>query len=131
VQLRDYVPEARLGESLAACDLHLVTLLPAFEGLVVPSKFYAVAAAGRAVIFVGDPDGEIARAIAGAECGVSVASGNAEGLAAAIRDLRASPDRLRAVGARARAAFEREWDKPVALARWRDLIAGVEKSGSR
>ena len=130
VQLRDYVPEARLGESLAACDLHLVTLLPAFEGLVVPSKFYAVAAAGRAVIFVGDPDGEIACAIAGAQCGVSVRSGDAEGLAAAIRDLRASPDRLRTMGARARAAFEREWDKPVALARWRGIIAGVEEPGS-
>jgi colanic acid biosynthesis glycosyl transferase WcaI len=96
----------------------------------VPSKFYAIAAAGRAVIFVGDPDGEIARAITGAQCGVSVASGDAEGLAAAIRDLRASPERLHAMGTRARAAFEREWDKPVALARWRDIIAGAEEAGS-
>ncbi len=59
--LRDYVPEEHLAEGLAAFDLHLVTLLPAFEGLVVPSKFYGIAAAGRAVIFVGDPDREIGR----------------------------------------------------------------------
>jgi len=125
VQVRGYVPEARLGESLAACDVHLVTLLPALEGLIVPSKFYGVAAAGRAVIFVGDLDGEIARAIAAHDCGVTVAAGDAEGLAAAIKDLRASPDKLRAMGARARAAFEREWDKPIALARWREVIAGA------
>jgi glycosyltransferase involved in cell wall biosynthesis len=128
VSVRGYVPEARLGESLAACDVHLVTLRPAFEGLIVPSKFYGAAAAGRAVIFIGDPDGEIARAVATHGCGVTVAAGDGHGLAAAIRDLRASPEKLRAMGERARAAFEREWNKPVALARWRNVIAEVEKS---
>lgn len=127
VSVRGYVPEARLGESLAACDVHLVTLLPAFEGLIVPSKFYAAAAAGRAVIFIGDAGGEIAREIAAHGCGLNVASGDAAGLAAAIRDLRAAPEKLRAMGERARAAFEREWDQPVALARWREIIAGVER----
>jgi colanic acid biosynthesis glycosyl transferase WcaI len=126
-RLRGYVPEARLSEGLAACDIHLVTLLPELEGLVVPSKFYAAAAAGRAVIFVGDPAGEIARAIAAHGCGVSVAAGDATGLAAAIRDLRASPDKLRAMGERARAAFEREWDRPAALARWREVVAEAER----
>jgi len=127
LQLRGYVPEERLGESLAACDVHLVTLLPAFEGLVVPSKFYGAMAAGRAVIFVGDPDGEIARAIAEHGCGVTVESGDAAALAAVIRELQASPGTLRAMASRARAAFEREWDKPIALARWREVIAAVEK----
>ena len=127
VLLRGYVAEERLGESLAACDVQLVTLLPAFEGLVVPSKFYSIAAAGRATIFIGDPHGEIARAIAAHGCGVSVAAGDAAGLAAAIRNLRASPEKLRAMGERARAAFEREWDRPVALARWREVIAAVDR----
>ena len=127
LSVRGYVPEARLGESLAACDIHLVTLLPALEGLIVPSKFYAAAAAGRAVIFIGDADGEIARLISAHACGVTLAPGDAAGLAAAIRGLRASPEKLREMGARARAAFEREWDKPVALARWRDVISAVEK----
>ena len=128
VTVRGYVSEERLGESLAACDIHLVTLLPAFEGLIVPSKFYGAAAAGRAVIFIGDPDGEIARAIVAHGCGVTVAAGDAAGLAAAIRDLRVSPEKLRAMGARARAAFEREWNEPIALARWRQVIAEVEKA---
>jgi len=127
VSLRGYVPEARLGEGLAACDVHLVNLLPALEGLVVPSKFYGAAAAGRAVIFVGDPAGEIARTIAAHGCGVSIAAGDAAGLAGAIRDLRSSPDKLRAMGERARAAFEREWDRPIALARWREIIAAAER----
>ena len=47
----------------------------------------------------------------------------------AIRELRASPDRLLAMGERARAAFEREWDEPIALRRWREVIEEVEKVG--
>jgi glycosyltransferase involved in cell wall biosynthesis len=131
VAVRGYVAEERLGESLAAFDVHLVSLLPEFEGLVVPSKFYAAMAAGRAVIFVGDREGEIARLLAKHECGVTVAPGDGAGLAAAIRELKASPDRLRAMGERARAAFEREWDEPVALARWREVIAEAEKEKDR
>ena len=34
-------------------DVHLVSLKPALEGLIVPSKFYSSIAAGRAVIFIG------------------------------------------------------------------------------
>jgi len=122
VTVRGYVPEERLGESLAAFDVHLVSLRPEFEGLVVPSKFYGAMAAGRAVIFIGDADGEIARLLREHGCGLTVAQGDAEGLARAIRELRADPDRLRAMGERARAAFEREWDEPIALARWREVI---------
>jgi glycosyltransferase involved in cell wall biosynthesis len=125
VAVRGYVQDERLGESLAAFDVHLVSLLPEFEGLVVPSKFYGAMAAGRAVIFVGDREGEIARQLAKHECGVTVAPGDGAGLAAAIRELRASPEKLRAMGERARAAFEREWDEPVALARWREVIAAA------
>lgn len=127
VQVRGYVPQPRLADSLAASDVHLVTLLPAFEGLIVPSKLYGIAAAGRAVIFVGEPDGEIARALRAHDCGVTVAAGDAAGLAAAIRELRASPERRNAMGARARAAFEREWNEPIGLARWRALIEEAGK----
>jgi glycosyltransferase involved in cell wall biosynthesis len=131
VSVRGYVPENRLGESLAACDVHLVTLLPEFEGFIVPSKFYAAMAAGRAVVFVGDAEGEIARLMAAHDCGVTVAPGDAAGLAAAILDLRAAPEKLRAMGERARAAFERNWDRPVALARWREVIAAVEEAAEK
>lgn len=121
--LRDYVPEQQLADGLAAFDLHLVTLLPAFEGLVVPSKFYGIAAAGRAVIFIGDPDGEIGRLIRAAGCGLCVAPGSGERLAEAIRSLRDDPAALRVMGERARSTFEREWDEPLALARWRQVVA--------
>jgi glycosyltransferase involved in cell wall biosynthesis len=47
VLFRPYQPRERLAESLSVADLHLVSLDPAFEGLVWPSKIYGIEAAGR------------------------------------------------------------------------------------
>ena len=45
--MRPYQPKERLGETLSVGDVHLMSLDPALEGLIVPSKFYGIAAAGR------------------------------------------------------------------------------------
>ena len=54
-----YQPAALLSDSLAAADVHFVSLLPALEGLIVPSKVYGILAAGRPAVFVGDPAGDV------------------------------------------------------------------------
>ncbi len=59
VHFLPYQPQDHLSESLSAPDVHLVTLDPACEGLVFPSKLYGVASAGRPVIFLGDATGSI------------------------------------------------------------------------
>lgn len=125
VVFRPYQPRAALAESLCAADAHLVSLKPALEGLIVPSKFYAIAAAARPTLFIGDPDGEIARVVAGEGCGRTLASGDGAGLAAAIRALRDRPQECAQMGERARAAFERRFDAPLALAKWDRLLAGL------
>jgi glycosyltransferase involved in cell wall biosynthesis len=104
----------------------VVTLQPALEGLVVPSKFYGVAAAGRPAIFIGDTDGEIAREIARAGCGFAFAPGDADGVARAIRRLRDEPDLRHAMGRAARAHFEAHHDRPHAMQRWEEVFAGLE-----
>ena len=38
-RLMPYQPKERLGETLAVADVHLVSLNPKLEGLIVPSKF--------------------------------------------------------------------------------------------
>jgi colanic acid biosynthesis glycosyl transferase WcaI len=122
VALRAYVPEEQLGDCLAACNLQLVTLAPAVEGFVVPSKFYAALAAGRPVLFVGDPDGEVARAVRRHECGIAVRAGDPTMLVEAILRLRDDAALRQSMGARAREAFEAHYARPVGLARWRDLL---------
>jgi glycosyltransferase involved in cell wall biosynthesis len=132
VRFRPYQPKVHLAESLSAADVHLISLRPQLEGLIVPSKLYGVAAAGRPAIFIGDEDGEIARLLAQYKCGLTVATGDGAALARTIRDLAANPGLCRWMGERARQALEAELDRPIALARWESLIREVgEGAGYR
>src|SRR5258708_1098659 len=87
-----YQQRDALEDSLTAADLHLVSLLPTLEGLIVPSKLYGILAAGRPLIFIGDADGDIGRVIHRAQCGRSVTVGDSKGLANSLRKLAAEPD---------------------------------------
>lgn len=119
---RPYQARAELGLALTVADVHLVTLRPELEGLIVPSKLYGAMAAGRAIVFVGDPDGEVARLVRAHECGVVARAGDAEALATAIRALRDDPALGERLGANARGAFERRFDRAHALASWRQVL---------
>lgn len=117
-----YQPRERLRESLSAADVHLVTLQPSVEGLIVPSKLYGILASGRAVIFIGDPDGEVADVIRRHECGAVVAPGDAAALADALRELAADRARVRDLGCRARRAYESEFHRDLALQSWERIL---------
>jgi colanic acid biosynthesis glycosyl transferase WcaI len=119
---RPYQPREMLSLSLSAPDVHLVTLLPHLEGLVVPSKFYGIAAAGRPTIYIGDPDGEIGATISREGCGIAVRSGNGQALVEAISALARDGKRTEAMGAQARQLFESQFDFPVACAKWRRVL---------
>ena len=122
VTFQPYQPREQLSESLSAADVHLVTLRPELEGLIVPSKVYGIAAAGRPVIFIGDKDGEVARLLATFACGVTIAQGDAARLAATVISLARNKDEVLAMGTRARAAGETHFDKRKAVTRWRALF---------
>jgi glycosyltransferase involved in cell wall biosynthesis len=130
-RLRSYQPKERLGETLAVADVHLVSRNPKLEGLIVPSKFYGIAAAGRPTIFIGSNDGEIGRILEESGCGFTVSPGDVEALTERILALGGNRDLCEALGARARMAFERQWDKEKALAEWEALLQAVGHPQSR
>jgi colanic acid biosynthesis glycosyl transferase WcaI len=126
VVLKPFQPEARLAESLSVPDIHLVSLRPALEGFVVPSKFYGAAAAGRGVLFIGQEDGEMGRLIRAGRCGATVAEGDPTALCAWILRLQDSPEICAAWGRNARALFDAQFDQEAAFASWRHLLATVQ-----
>ncbi|MHB8813640.1 MAG: glycosyltransferase family 4 protein [Steroidobacteraceae bacterium] len=122
-------PREALSDSLAAGNVHLVSLRPELEGLVVPSKLYGILAAGRPVVFIGDPDGELAHIVATMEVGVSVRSGDSTGLCQALRELRDDEARRVRMGMRARELFEERYTLSAAVTRWLEVlgVAGGER----
>jgi colanic acid biosynthesis glycosyl transferase WcaI len=125
-----YQPRDTLEDSLAAGDVHLVSLLPALEGLIVPSKLYGILAAGRPLIFIGDADGDIGRVIHRAQCGRSVAVGDSKNLADSLRKLAAEPDIRALMGASARRILCKEFGHQQAVERWITLIDSASGSAA-
>jgi len=119
---KPYQPYLALNESLNAAELHLVTLQPDLEGFVVPSKFYGVAAAGKPTLFIGDLEGEIPKILKKVSCGYAFAIGDAQGLAACVRQLAKNPDLLNALGLNARAVFEERFDRQKAFRAWKEVL---------
>jgi glycosyltransferase involved in cell wall biosynthesis len=104
VRFLPFQPRERLAESLGAADLHLVTMRPELEGLVVPSKLYGALGAGRPALFLGPTGSEAARVVAEHDCGAVLPEPSGAALADAIRDWHDAPDRWAAAAERARAA---------------------------
>ncbi len=118
VMLRPYQPAEQLGDSLTVPDLHIVSLRPDCEGLVMPSKLYGALAAGRPVLALGDPAGSLARIVGAHDAGLVVAPGEVAKAALEIRALRRDPLRLARMGANARAAYDRGFSREASLAAW-------------
>lgn len=128
IDLKPYQPREKLAQSLSAADVHWLSLQPALEGTIVPSKAYGIAAAGRPMIFVGDADGEIARLIDEHECGIVVAPGESELLAEKIRMLAADAPARTRMGDNARRLIDRHYSRASAFAKWRNLADRLEAS---
>ncbi len=122
VSFQPYQPDAKLAQSLSAGDAHLISLQPALEGLIVPSKFYGVLAAGRPSLFIGDLSGELAQIIGDTRVGYAVAVGDVSGLCQKIEFLADHRQASSQMGAVARELFIEKYQRRLALDRWETLL---------
>lgn len=123
-------PRADLSLSLSLPDVHWLSLRPDLEGLIVPSKFYGIAAAGRAVISITADRGEIAELVRESKCGVVVEPGQSAALAAWIKSLRADRRLCDEMGANARALVDGRFSKRRSLEAWEKLLKSLRLSGA-
>lgn len=117
--------EDDLAFSLSSGDLHLVTLRPGLEGLIVPSKLYGALAAGRPVLYVGPAESEAARVVEEAGCGATIAPGDVEGFCRAVMELYREPEMRRLFGDRARKVFESRFDRSGSTRRFGLTLRGL------
>lgn len=122
VLLKPYQPREYLSTLLSLGDVHLVLMVPGFDGVILPSKLYGVLSAGRPAIFVGPEGSEIARVINENRCGMVVQNGNSTGLVSVLNELHKDPAMGLALGHRGRQVLESKYSMQHACSAWRTLL---------
>lgn len=119
---KPYQDREHLRYSLSLPDAHWLSLNPQLEGLLLPSKFYGIAAAGKPTIFIGDTDGEVARLVRRHGCGIAIAPGDDGTLVDIMQQWSSAPAAAAEMGAKARAMLEAHFSRQQELSRWRALL---------
>lgn len=130
ILLKPLQPRERLAEALGLPDLHLISLLPAMEPFVIPSKLYGILAAGRPTAFVGDVSGEIATVLRNWYCGYSVSLGDGDGLAQIVLKLKNDRELRAHHGKNARMAFDAQFTEAKGTAAWREVLDKIARPAS-
>jgi glycosyltransferase involved in cell wall biosynthesis len=129
VQFRGFVPFELLPHSLGLADAALVTLLPGFEGLVVPSKLLGYMARGVPTLYVG-PDSDVGRFVEASGGGACVASGSVDAFVAVVERWMAEPATLAVAGERAAEYYAAHLDKAKGLAAYLAAVSRAATSGA-
>ena len=117
-----YQEQKVLRYSLTASDVHWISLNPKAEGLIVPSKFYGIAAAGKPIIVIAAKDGELARLVQEYACGAVIDPGDAGALVRTLLRLSNDPAAVAAMGMRARKMLEVHFSRQKAFELWSRLL---------
>jgi glycosyltransferase involved in cell wall biosynthesis len=120
-----YQDQSLLKYSLSAADVHWISLRNGLEGLIVPSKFYGIAAAGRPIIAITAKDSEIARLVEEHRCGLVAEPGDAVSLAHGLTMLSTDQERATEMGRRARGMLEASFASRKAFERWEQVLEKI------
>ncbi len=120
-----YQPREQLGDSLAAGDVHLVTMRPRMQGTAVPCKTYGIMAAGRPILFVGPADADTAVQVREGDMGYVLDVADADELIRTIRKLADDPELVQHLGRRAHAQFLEHFERTTCCNQWMRLLERV------
>jgi colanic acid biosynthesis glycosyl transferase WcaI len=115
VRFIDMQPLERLGEVLAAADVHIVPLRRGLGAASVPSKVYSILAAARPFVASVDEGTELTRLAGSSGAGIAVPPDDAEALTKAVRRLAEDPTEATRMGEAGR-TFVEQWITPSAVA---------------
>jgi colanic acid biosynthesis glycosyl transferase WcaI len=124
IRFLDYFTYSKIPSVLAAADAHVVTVKRGLEGVVVPSKMYGILAAGKPIVAVASNETDVVAL--GLRQGFAVAADPDQPaeLVNAVRALTADVNKLRTMGAAARAAAP-AYDRVFELQKFVKLIESV------
>jgi colanic acid biosynthesis glycosyl transferase WcaI len=121
-----FQPLAEIGESLAAADVHVVTMGDEVVGIVHPSKIYGAMAVGRPILFFGPEASHCGELLAGQSFGRVIRHGDTAAAVRAISEFQALPLMARVdVGSAAAAVCREQFSKARQLSRIAAIVESV------
>jgi glycosyltransferase involved in cell wall biosynthesis len=126
-----YEPIATMRYSFAAADVFVISLGTGLDGLVVPSKVFAIMASGRPFIAAVEETSEVAEIVQTYGCGVLVRPGSTAELTRAIEWAHRNRGALRRMGETGRRVVESRYGKGGALAQYGELLDEVTRQAAQ
>lgn len=115
-----YQDRSKLSDSISAINVHVVSLRPQLDGLIVPSKIYGALSAARPIIYIGSNNGEFADLVQ-LGTGHLLSDQSDRSIAECIRYL-SDPEMLHAHGVEARRLYTSSYTFKVILVQWLALL---------
>jgi glycosyltransferase involved in cell wall biosynthesis len=126
VRIVPFCEDAELPSWLQAPDMHLLSVRPEWDGIVVPSKFFGSLAARRPVLLAGSERSDIAQWIAELDVGLVVNTQTVDSVADRLLQLIQDPSDFSRWRANAAAAHASRFSRHVVTSAWdvllRDLV---------
>jgi colanic acid biosynthesis glycosyl transferase WcaI len=124
VRLEPLAPLAALAESLAEGDVHLVPQLGAGADFAVPSKVFAIMAAGRTLVATASEGSPLARLAADSQAFICTPLDNPEAFADAVIALLADASRRAKMGENARDYVEANASTHACMTKFQTCLDG-------
>ena len=121
-----YQPRATLADSLGACDLAAIGLVPGGEDTMAPCKFYGILASGRGVVLVARRTCDLAQIVLNEGIGVVVEPGESEALADELLQLSQQPERVLTMGERARSLYIKRFGRERSVTAYAHLLEQLQ-----
>lgn len=122
VRFLPYQPLEKLGESLSAADIQVVSMDGAIRGCMAPSKLYGILAAGTAMLGIVPQGGCIDRLIREQEVGISVCPNDPTGFVDGVRQAMSDPKQLEQYGLYGRQLAVAEYDSLKSCHRFEQML---------
>jgi colanic acid biosynthesis glycosyl transferase WcaI len=126
IRLSSFSEESELGKRLNAADIHLLSLRPEWEGIVVPSKFFGSLAVGKPVIYAGPENSSIAYWIREFNVGLVLTENNIQQIVEKLVEITRDPNVMKTWQKNAIHLYHAYFSKKKVMDKWniilRDLI---------
>lgn len=115
-------PRSDQNNFLNASDIVVSALVKGMLGISVPSRAYNIMAAGKPIIALGDENSELALIIREKKVGWIVPPGEVSAFVNAVLEAESNPERLAAMGKRARLLVEKEYSEEHVIGLYKSLF---------